>query len=242
MIVVLSGEGPTDLGCCNTGTGVCSSPNFIPGPMTVLVDNLIDQKQGYSPLAVAPTIYRYYSKQVLVARAKARKGNRPVMLTGRKHAQETGYFYVNAWMLGEIALELEGEEEDESVAVLFRDTDGTNSSRLDLWQAKHTSVESGFKRANYERGIPMIPRPKSEAWLLCAAKNNPYQNCEQLENLSGNDNSPNAAKAQLDVALNNLTSAQDMVNWLQGATFNSASAAQQMPSYAAFMNRALDVL
>lgn len=242
MIVVLSGEGPTDIGCCNIATGSCSSPNFIPGPMAVLIDNLIEQKHGYSPLAVAPSIYRYYSEQALASRARARKGNRPFMFSGKKHGQETGYFHINAWMLGEIALELEENEGDESIAVLFRDSDGTNSSRLDLWQSKHTSMESGFKRANYERGIPMIPRPKSEAWLLCAAKKDPYQNCDQLESLPGNDNSPNAAKAQLDLALNNSTSAQSLVSWLQKNTFNSNAAARQMPSYAAFKDRALQVL
>lgn len=27
----------------------------------------------------------------------------------------------------------------------------------------------------------MVPRPKSEAWLLCALKPNPYQHCAALE-------------------------------------------------------------
>ena len=43
----------------------------------------------------------------------------------------------------------------------------------------------------------MLPKPKSEAWLLCAIKNS-YQNCNALENESGNDNSPNNLKTQLE--------------------------------------------
>ncbi|MEN0104994.1 MAG: hypothetical protein AAGC84_01065 [Pseudomonas sp.] len=210
--------------------------------MTVLIDDLIDQAYGYSPLANTPAIYRYYSEHSLARRAQLRKGNRPFILAGKKHQQETGYFYINAWMLGEIALGLEEAEDDMSVAVLFRDSDGTNSSRADLWQVKYDSMESGFKRANYERGVPMLPRPKSEAWLLCAAKPNPYQHCGQLEELPGNDNSPHSAKRQLDAALNNLTSTQNLVAWLQANRFDSDSAAGQMHSYAAFKNRFLAVL
>ncbi len=242
MIVVLSGEGPSDIGCCNNASNSCSAPDFIPGPMTILIDNLVEERHGYSPLTAAPNIYRYYTEQALASRAKARKGNRPFMLSGKKHGLETGYFYLNSWMLGEIALELEQDEGDESIAILFRDSDGTNSSRADLWHVKYTSMESGFKRANYERGVPMLPRPKSEAWLLCAAQKKPYQNCHLLESLPGNDNSPNAAKGQLDLALNNLTSAQNLVNWLRDNAFNSDAAAQQMPSYAAFKERILEVL
>lgn len=241
MIVVLSGEGPTDIGCCNINDS-CSIPDFTAGPMTVLIDELIDQKLNYSPLAVSPSTYRYYSERALSNRAKARKKDRPFILSGKKHAQETGYFHINAWMLGEIAVELEQAEDDKSIAILFRDSDGTNSSKRDHWQVRHDSIESGFKRANYERGVPMVPRPKSEAWLLCAAKSTPYQNCDQLENLPGNDNSPNSAKGELDKALNNQTSARNLVQWLQSIGFDHNAVAIQMPSFEAFRDRLIAVL
>jgi hypothetical protein len=208
--------------------------------MTILIDELIDHKLKYSPLATSPSTYRYYSERALSKRAKSRK--RSFALAGKKHAQETGYFYINAWMLGEIAIELEQTETDKSIAVLFRDSDGTNSSERDHWQLRNDSMESGFKRANYERGVPMIPRPKSEAWLLCAAKATPYQNCNQLEDLPGNDNSPNSAKGELEKALNNQTSAQQLVTWLQHANFDHDSVARQMPSFEAFKDRIIAVL
>lgn len=242
MIVVLSGEGPTDLGNCNNATGACSDQTYSPGPMTVLIDKIIEQRLNYSPLQVAPSTYRYYSERALASRAKARRGNRPFMLSGKKHSQETGYFHINAWMLGEIAIELEQAEEDKSIAILFRDSDGTNTSKSDHWKLRHESMVSGFKRADYERGIPMVPRPKSEAWLLCAAKHDPYQNCERLEELPGNDSSPNSAKGQLDVALNNSTSAQDLVNWLKNIDFDNVAVASQMPSFDFFRKRLLEVL
>ena len=64
-------------------------------------------------------------------------------------------------------------------------------------------MERGFTEQDYfELGVPMIPMPKSEAWLLCALKDSPYQSCNQLERESGNDNAPNPLKKQLNEALN----------------------------------------
>lgn len=88
----------------------------------------------------------------------------------------------------------------------------------------------------------MVPRPKSESWLLCAAKQNPYQNCEHLEELSGNDNAPNSAKDQLNIALNNQTSAKNLVHWLQSIDFDDNSVAEQMPSFDFFRKRLFEVL
>ena len=49
----------------------------------------------------------------------------------------------------------------------------------------------------FENEVAIIPNPKSEAWLICALKNTPYQNCKKLENRSGNDDSPNNLKDEL---------------------------------------------
>jgi hypothetical protein len=43
----------------------------------------------------------------------------------------------------------------------------------------------------------MIPKPKSEAWIICALKANPYLGCDPLEDRSGNDNSPDSLKGKL---------------------------------------------
>ena len=47
----------------------------------------------------------------------------------------------------------------------------------------------------------MIPKPKSEAWLICELKANPYQGCDALEDRSGNDDSPNSLKEELEAIL-----------------------------------------
>ena len=60
---------------------------------------------------------------------------------------------------------------------------------------------AGFKAEGCDLGVAMMPKPKSEAWLLCATKENPYQHCQALENESGNDKSENPLKKQLSVSL-----------------------------------------
>ncbi|MEE1922126.1 hypothetical protein V0R50_13355 [Pseudomonas sp. 148P] len=239
MIILCSGEGISDLGVCDNEIGNCDGTNFRFGPISLVVDGIVSTCLGYSPREVHPESYRYYSESALAARAKARKG---FSLTGKKRGVETGYFHINAWMLGEIALELEAAENDSVAAFLFRDTDGTNSSPRDLWERKTSSIEGGFIRADFHRGVPIVPRPKSESWFLCATKQNPYQHCAALEDLPGNDDSPNSAKRVLAEALGADATAEALVDWLDTNGFDPDRLAEQMPSFSAFLERARSVL
>lgn len=240
MKIFLSGEGPTDLGCCNSAAATCEDGDFTVGPMTVLVDNIIEQHYKYSPLDVDKAAYRFVSKARLVELAK--QNRRGMALPGKKHGIDTAYFYVNAWMLGKIAKEHSDATSEACIAVLFRDTDGTNSSPNDLWELKWKSMVAGFARAQYDYGVPMLPKPKSEAWILCAAQNSPYQNCGVLEELSGNDDAPDSAKGRLDAIMGGRTSAYEVSEWLREQGFNHQSAAEQMSSYRQFHSRLLEVL
>ena len=77
------------------------------------------------------------------------------------------------------------ELNDAVVAVLFHDSDDTASAERGLWDDKWRSMKAGFAEEGFSKGVPMIPKPKSEAWLLCALKENPYQACANLEDRSG---------------------------------------------------------
>lgn len=244
MIVVLSGEGPSDLGQCANAQGLCRVPEFVHGPMTILVNQIIESKFDYSPLEVAPGCYCYVSEERLreLAAQRKRAGNR-VVLTGKKTGQETGYFYINAWMLGEEALRLQDEEKDQAIAVLFRDADGTRSSPEAHWENKLASMSEGFNRSGLGvRGVPMLPKPKSEAWLLCAARPQAYMDCARLEERSGNDRSQNPLKDELSAILQGDTSARRQVEWLNDYGFNHVLVANQMKSFAAFSKRLGDAL
>lgn len=243
MIILCSGEGISDLGICDNEIGNCDGANFRFGPITLVVDSIVSTCLGYSPREVHPESYRYYSESALAERAEARKRERRgFSFAGKKRGIETGFFYINAWMLGEIAKELEADENDSVAAFLFRDSDGTNSSPRDLWSTKTSSIEEGFIRAEFHRGVPIVPRPKSESWFLCAAKENPYQHCAALEELPGNDNSPKSAKRALADALGADATADELVNWLTTNELDQEALAAQMPSFSAFLERARSVL
>lgn len=238
MLLVLSGEGPTDLGMCSNAQGMCSNQDFSIGPMIVLVEQIVAPKLGYS-LRDYPEQMIFVGKAELSARAKKLPARlRPSR--GKKRGVETKYFHDNAAMLGRIAQELENSHGDTSIAVFFRDCDSSDAHPPE-WDAKFQSMLDGFNSVAFDRGVPMIPKPTSEAWLLCAAKTQPYQNCEALEELPGNVESPNHPKAKLDAAFGEHKSAMQLREWLEETHFDSDRACS-MPSFLAFKNRLEEVV
>jgi hypothetical protein len=233
MIVIFSGEGPSDLGKSATGTSPCCGADFIPGPMAALVDNAIEARFDYSLFAPGMVSAWFIAETVLAQHAKDRS-KRSVAFRGSKQPDaETAYFYINAEMLGLFAKEKEQEFNDKSIAVLFRDHDGTRSALASLWASKAKSIADGFKRAQYNRGVAMLPKPKSEAWLLCVAKNQTPHDCAKLEDLPGNDAAPYSAKQQLNQAHGRHLSATELYEWVKQSKpdFDHLNA---MPSFARF--------
>lgn len=189
MHLVLSGEGNSDLGKLSY-----ASDRFIPASMYYLIDKIIEQKLCYSFYELTPELITFIPKSKLV-----KIGKKLPPYTGKKIKKGQALFLINAITLAKIAKKKSIELEDNDViAILFRDSDGTNSTSQGMWEDKVTSIENGLKMEKFTRGVAMVPKPKSEAWLICALKNKPYENCEALENRSGNDNSPNNLKDELD--------------------------------------------
>lgn len=192
MWFLASGEGPSDIGRC-AQCDPCSGEDFVPGPMAWLADQVIEDLCEFS--AVSEARMHALSKQALKKRAKTLK---PPRLRGRKWPVETAYYFRNARALAQYAKALEAEQGQGVVAILCRDADGTHSAGRGDRKAKVQSMLDGFALEGFARGVPMVPRPKSEAWLLCALKQNaPYQHCDGLEAESGNDASPQSLKEQL---------------------------------------------
>ena len=197
MKLLVSGEGPSDIGACNNAQGVCMDGAFSPGPMTVWLIRLWEALLNYDLLAI-PEAVVYVSKTVLAQQAK-NSGKPMQRLRGKKQAVETGLYFGNAKHLGLMAKQLATEHADSVMAVLFHDADGTRSAPGQMWQSKWDSMVNGFASADFVFGVPMLPKPKSEAWLLCATQKGCHPHAA-LENISGNDKSPNSAKEQLDKA------------------------------------------
>lgn len=184
------------MGSCTAGNEPCEGDNFAPGPMAVLVDQIAEYTIQYSPMTAQAM--GFVSEGTLSHKAKRAKQERrgSVGLPGKKKDKETNYFFTNARMLAQEAKEKESHLEMKVVAVLFRDSDGTVSSGRGLWETKVKSIQDGFTQEDFARGVPMVPKPKSEAWLLCALREN-YTHCVRLEKSSGNDVSSKSLKRQL---------------------------------------------
>lgn len=238
MKLLVSGEGASDIGTCINAQGTCMDDAFIPGPMTIWLKRMLEQLLDYDLLSVAEAVV-YVNKRVLAEDAK-QSGRRMQRLRGKDKEAETSYFYSNAEQLGKRAKALSDESASPVIAVLFRDDDKTCSTPGQLWQTKWNSIVSGFKAAGFEFGVPMLPNPKSEAWLLCAAAQGNHSRAE-LENISGNDKSPNSAKMQLDEVLGRHYSATELAAWCQSNPVDW-SQLRTMPSFAAFINRFEEVV
>lgn len=201
--LLLSGEGPSDMGRCTVDTGgICDPQHFQPGPMAWFVDQWVEKVRGFEFSHIDFGQVGFVSEKSLGKHCKKASGGRNIRLPGKKEGRETRYFFRNARGLGELAQKLAGELQGSVVAVLFRDSDGTASAGRGTRRKKVQSMENGFQDAGFDYGVPMMPNPKSEAWLLCAVKpQSPYQHCDALERNSGNDKAPNPLKEQLETAL-----------------------------------------
>jgi len=241
MYFLLSGEGQTDLGRCSDNSNNCGGNQHERGPMAIIASQIAEEKIYY-PFVDSGDCYGYVSKAELAERARElKKKKKPLILSGKKRPKETTFFYKNARVLAMCAMEVETEKNDTVVAIFFRDSDGTASTGRGLWQAKWDSMIKGFCDEGFERGVPMMPKPKSEAWLLCALKKLPYQQCDNLEQRSGNDNSPNSLKEELNVLLEGQTSRTDLCELVTDLRVDSSKIT--MPSFLAFktaLQQALD--
>ncbi|WP_280545991.1 hypothetical protein [Halomonas sp. 11-S5] len=240
MHLLLSGEGPGDIGVCYPAAEQCQAETFQPGPMAWMVDQWVEHCQGYEFSHLENGLVNYVSESYLVEN-KPKAGKKPKRLPGKKTPKETAYYYDNARSLATKALALAAELDDHIIAVLFRDGDGTASAGRGKWQDKYNSMLKGFDVGGFKHGVAMLPKPKSEAWLMCALKpESPYQHCAALEQESGNDRGKNPLKEQLHAVLDGNSAAQALAELVQNRTIRMEDI--EMPSLQAFKARLMDVV
>lgn len=239
MFLLLSGEGATDIGCCDLGLDRCLDENFKPGPMSWIIDQLIEKFQGYEYSYIENNAIEFLSESFLAAN-RVRKSAKKMSLPGKKRSKQIGFYYNNARTLAQIANNKAKEINDTVVVIFFRDSDDTASAGRGHWEAKLTSMIKGFEAENFKFGVPMIPKPKSEAWLLCAVKSNSYQSCGNLENESGNDTSPNSLKGKLSTALDGCVSRTELNEMVQDGRIDVDRI--DMPSFNVFRKRLKEVV
>jgi hypothetical protein len=202
MHLVVSGEGKTDIGMFAYEDGA-----FVPGSMYYIVDKIIEKKYEFSYYDDCHELITFIPKSDLIEVCKSMKS-----FAGKKTPKETSYFFKNAKGLSQIAkAKCVEKKDDDVIAILFRDSDGTSSGPRDLWEQKVGSIEKAFEQENI-KGVAMVPNPKSEAWLICALKENPFRYCDVLEERSGNDDSPDALKKEFSKLLSKRQIDYDTLN------------------------------
>lgn len=191
MHFLLLGEGPSDLGLKDIdGT-------LKPGLMTILLETL-RRRDDRSFSEWDYTLYtRIEAKKSMKSpRFSAPRGDAP-------NKPFRNSFFVAMWLAKKAC-----EKSESCGVVYFEDADRTNTSPKNVNLKLEKAIMDGFKRCQFDSGVPMVPNPRQEAWLLgyyqewlpggCS-----YQNCQRFENLSGNDAAPHQknAKKLLDSAL-----------------------------------------
>ena len=86
----------------------------------------------------------------------------------------------------------------------------------------------------------MLPRPKSEAWLICALKPDPGVACDRLEERSGNDGSPRSLKRELATILGHQPSGQELADLVRAGTIDPRTI--NMISYSVFRTELREVV
>jgi len=219
MTLLLSGEGPTDIG---REVWDHNQMRFQPGPMARIVDVL------------CPGNVQFVHKDAL----QEDRESSPMRLPGLRNPAGAGYHYKSALLLGRKAVE--EQKNGQVVAVLFRDADGTRTTPRDDWERKFQSILEGFAAARFSCGVPMVPRPKSEAWMLCGLKDAPYQGCERLEECSGNDASPKSLKKMLADRLGGAGTTEEQAEAVRDGRVDPQRI--DMPSFNCFRERLWEVV
>jgi hypothetical protein len=236
MILLVTGEGSSDIGATASSEVPASSANVKWGAMGRIIDRITENEWGFGPIDTGAMLFLSESELGRLTR-EIRGG---FALPDRDRGQETAYFFKNARAMARLARKIEQSEGAPVGAILFRDADGTNSDDRSQRADKVNSMRNGFLAESFEYGVPMVPQPKSEAWLICALQTQPYQNCKRFETLPGNDSSPNSAKKQLVTAQQGRTNrAADLADLvIEGAVDVQRI---DMPSFNEFLERMREV-
>lgn len=231
MHFLFSGEGPTDCGEWYFADRVCTGADFQPGPMMLLANQILKRARGESPLDSGGCGLAARSlRNAAISELKTNK--KSMGLPGPRRAKETQYFQRSARALARLAARWEVNKSEDVVAILFHDNDDRQATPAGLWKARKDAVDDGFREEGFTRGVAMIPRPTSEAWLLCALKNRPYEQCDALEERSGSPNSKRPLKKELGEVLGTKPTRELLCELVTAGKIDSDRIA--MPSFAAF--------
>ena len=117
MFFLFCGEGATDLGTCIHPKTINTGENYLYGPLTIVVDQLVESKYSYSFLD--STNFGFVPRGMLAEYAsKLRPKPKTIAFPGKNVNKETRYFYRNAQALAQIAVQYGLNTDNDVVAIL----------------------------------------------------------------------------------------------------------------------------
>ncbi len=121
-------------------------------------------------------------------------------------------------------------------AIYFKDTDfSSNLNRDEFYLNLNLAMHRGFDEIGFQKGVPMIPKTRSESWMLCIVDASGAMRESYYEMLPGSDNSPRSGKKLLAKKLK-CSEKQNYVNlgkYLDSYDWDKLPA----PSFVFFKNR-----
>jgi hypothetical protein len=240
MYILFSGEGPTDLGVAvGDNTEVYEGDQFKCGPLAIMVDQMVAARFKYS--LIDAWCCGYIKKQQLKERvAGFRSSKKAAQLWGKKRPQETIYFYRNARALALYAKDKQKERNEKVVAILFRDSDDSASAERAIWNHKRDSILKGFDEETFATGIPMVPKPTSEAWIIAGMTGDSSRGGRSLEHWHGKTNSPNSLKGELETMLGEKPTSEKLCQMTSDQEIDHTKI--HLPSFDAFRDRLTEVI
>lgn len=234
LTLFMTGEGPSDIGTRN------HNGDFVPGVMAHVA---IAVAKMYGKNLTFDCRFTSENELTKVERAEPSFKRQPVVEGRGQRTKKFSGLWLRARAYAKEVCEKADPKPDCRMAIIFTDADGTHTASHQICQQKYEAILNGFEAGGCQYGVPMVPRPKSEAWLLAYFQRNKgksssaYQNCARFENLAGNDKSQpkNSAKHILDELLHGDYPGADEIGEIDWGRVD-------MPSFQRFKNRVEEVL
>lgn len=221
--ILVTGEGSSDMGGSNNGQSISTGEFYTLGPMALLAVRLLqkiipDWNEDNIDFQSPNNWITCISGNELARQAKGVRKHRPSKKLKKGFAEHANRATTMAGY---------AKDNGHQLAFYFHDTDKYDFDDL------HQSIMLGFNGVEGVYGIPMMPKPTSEAWLICGQKQDPYAHCKALETqLSGNDaaSDENAPKKVLARLLGQEATTEQQYEMVTGIDITRID----MPSYNQF--------
>ena len=221
--ILVTGEGGSDMGGSNNSHSISSGASYNLGPMALLAVRLLqkiipDWNEDNIDFQSPNNWITCISGNELARQAKGVRKHRPSTKLKKGFVEHANRATTMAGY---------AKDNGHQLAFYFHDTDKCDFDDL------HQSIMHVFNGNEGVHGIPMIPKPTSEAWLICSQKQDPYAHCTALEiELSGNDaaSDENAPKKVLARLLGQEATTEQQYEMVAGIDITRID----MPSYNQF--------